>query len=93
MHLRSLLIALAGLCVVTALQAAGFKAGVAVRTVTPSPLLPVSGGMGPSNEATEKRGELTVRALALGNEDTQLVIVSSDFLGFPAVLATRFARR
>ena len=89
MHLRSPLFALAGLCVMTALQAAEFKAGVAVRTVTPSPLLPVSGGMGPSSAASEQRGELTVRALALGDENTQLVIVSSDFLGFPAVLGDK----
>ena len=83
MKLLPLLLALANLCIMPTVEAAGFKAGVAVRTVTPSPLLPVSGGMGPSNKASEKKGDLTVRALALGNTQTQLVIVSSDFLGFP----------
>jgi hypothetical protein len=41
---------------------AEFRSGVAVRVVTPDPLLPVSGGVGPSNPTTEKKGELTVRA-------------------------------
>ena len=89
MKLLPLLLALANLCVMSTVEAAGFKAGVAVRTVTPSPLLPVSGGMGPSSKASEKKGDLTVRALALGNTQTQLVIVSSDFLGFPAALGDK----
>ena len=33
-----------------------------MRVITPDPLLPVSGGLGPTAPATEKRGELTVRA-------------------------------
>ena len=89
MHARSLIVALSCLILSPSIHADGFRAGVAVRTVTPSPLLPVSGGMGPSSEATEKRGDLSVRALALGNDDIQLVIVSSDFLGFPAALGDK----
>ena len=89
MKLFPLLLVYANLCVMLTVEAAGFKAGVAVRTVTPSPLLPVSGGMGPSSQASEKKGDLTVRALALGNTQTQLVIVSSDFLGFPAALGDK----
>ena len=89
MHARSLILALLSLLTIAVIQAGEFQAGVAVRTVTPSPLLPVSGGMGPSNAATEKRGELSVRAFALGDEKTQLVIVASDFLGFPAALGDR----
>ena len=89
MKLFPLLLVYANLCVMLTVEAADFKAGVAVRTVTPSPLLPVSGGMGPSSQASEKKGELTVRALALGNTHTQLVIVSSDFLGFPAALGDK----
>jgi hypothetical protein len=42
--------------------AAAFRAGVAVRNVTPDPLLPVSGGVGPSHPVTRKESELTVRA-------------------------------
>ncbi len=66
-----------------------FSAGIAVEIVTPDPLLPVSGGVGPSVPATQKLGELTVRALYLADEDTELVLVSSDFLGFPGALSRR----
>ncbi len=89
MHLRFDLVTWIASLLMPLAVTADFKAGVAIRTVTPSPLLPVSGGMGPSNEATETRGELTVRALALGNDKTQVVFVSSDFLGFPAVLGDK----
>jgi hypothetical protein len=68
---------------------ADFRAGIAVRIVTPDPLLPVSGGVGPSHPATQKRGELTVRALVLADSDTKVAIVSADFLGFPSVLADK----
>ena len=44
---------------------AAFRAGIATRNVTPDPLLPVSGGVGPSKPAREKQGELTVRAMVL----------------------------
>jgi hypothetical protein len=66
-----------------------FRAGIAVRNVTPDPLLPVSGGVGASHLATKKEGELTVRALVLEQEGTRVAIVSSDFLGFPAVLGNQ----
>ena len=66
-----------------------FRAGVAVRVVTPDPLLPVSGGVGPSHPASQKAGELTVRALVLADGDDKVAIVSADFLGFPAVLADK----
>jgi hypothetical protein len=68
---------------------ADFRAGIAVRVVTPDPLLPVSGGVGPSYPAAQKRGELTVRALVLADADTKVAIVSADFLGFPSVLADK----
>jgi len=70
------------LVAVNSLQAE-FRAGIAVRIVTPDPLLPVSGGVGPSNPAREKRGELTVRALVLERDDTRVALVNADFLGFP----------
>jgi hypothetical protein len=66
-----------------------FSAGVAVRTVTPDPLLPVSGGVGASKPATRKQGELTVRALVFQSGTNRLAIVSSDFLGFPALLGNQ----
>jgi len=68
---------------------AEFRSAAAVRIVTPDPLLPVSGGVGPSNPATRKHGELSVRALVLENNGTRIAIVGSDFLGFPSVLADR----
>ena len=68
---------------------AGFRAGIAVRKVNPDPLLPVSGGVGPSNPTTQREGDLTVRALAFEQEDTRIAIVSADFLGFPAALGNR----
>jgi hypothetical protein len=68
---------------------AAFRAGIAVRNVTPDPLLPVSGGVGPSNPALRKQGELTVRALVLEQERTRVAIVSADFLGFPALLGNK----
>ena len=68
---------------------AAFRAGVSFRVVTPKPLLPISGGMGPSAPARSQQGELTVRALAMDQDGTQVVIVSADFLGFPAALGNR----
>ncbi len=68
---------------------ADFRAAIAVRVVTPDPLLPVSGGVGGSNPVTQKAGELTVRALVFEANQTRLAIVSADFLGFPALLGDR----
>lgn len=68
---------------------AEFRAAIAVRNVTPDPLLPVSGGVGPSHPVTRKAGELTARALVLENDGTRVALVSVDFLGFPAVLGDK----
>jgi hypothetical protein len=72
---------------------AEFRSALAVRTVTPDPLLPVSGGIGPSNPATRKSGELTVRALVLDDGETRVAFVGADFLGFPAVLGDKVRAR
>jgi hypothetical protein len=72
---------------------AEFRAAIAVRNVMPDPLLPVSGGVGPSYPVTQKAGELTVRALVLENDDTRVAFVSADFLGFPAVLGDKVRAR
>ena len=69
--------------------AAEFRAGIAFRIVTPDPLLPVSGGVGPSHKVTRKEGELNVRALVLQQDDTRVAIVSADFLGFPSITGVR----
>src|SRR6266850_1908711 len=68
---------------------AEFRAGIAFRNVTPDPLLPVSGGVGPSHKVTRKEGELNVRALVLEQDKTRVAIVSADFLGFPATLGNK----
>jgi hypothetical protein len=78
-----------GVFVCTLPALAEFRAGIGVRNVTPAPLLPVSGGVGPSHPATRKEGELTVRALVFEQDGTRVAIVSADFLGFPAVLGNQ----
>ncbi|HYE31390.1 MAG TPA: hypothetical protein VEH27_08185 [Methylomirabilota bacterium] len=75
--------------IVASAHAATFKSGVAVRVVTPEPLLPVSGGVGASNPVREKKGDLTVRALALEENGNRVVFVGTDFLGFPGPLCDR----
>ena len=72
---------------------AEFRAAIAVRNVTPDPLLPVSGGVGPSHPVSRKFGELTVRALVFENDGTRIAICSTDFLGFPGVLCSRVRRQ
>jgi hypothetical protein len=66
-----------------------FKAGAAMRILTPNPLLPVSGGMGPPKPAKEKRGEITARAVVFQKGQTTVAIVGIDMLGFPSVLGNR----
>ena len=62
-----------------------FLAGAARRIITPDPLLPVSGGMGPTGPATRKMGDLTARALVLRSGSETVAIASVDLLGFPSV--------
>jgi len=66
-----------------------FQVGVARRVITPNPLLPVSGGMGPTAPAREKRGELETRAIVFRSGDTSVAFVTLDLLGFPSVLCDR----
>ncbi|MFC1759519.1 alpha/beta hydrolase fold domain-containing protein [Planctomycetota bacterium] len=68
---------------------AEFRVGAAKQIITPSPLLPITGGMGPTTPATKKIGELTARAIVLEKDETRIAIVSIDALGFPAVLGNR----
>lgn len=74
-------------------RAADFNAASAMRIVTPDPLLPVSGGVGPSHPTSRKLGDLTVRALVLDDGATRLAIVGADFLGFPSVLGNKVRAR
>ena len=66
-----------------------FKAAIAVRVITPDPLLPVSGGIGIPKPSKIKKGELYTRALVLEKGNTRIAIVSVDNLGWPAVLGDR----
>jgi hypothetical protein len=52
-------------------------------------MLPVSGGMGRPKPTTERRGDLTARALVLRKGDTTVAIVALDVIGFPSVLGDR----
>jgi hypothetical protein len=86
---RSVILALLAIVLSASSALAEFRAAIAVRVVTPDPLLPVSGGIGPSKPATRKEGDLTVRALVLSDGATTVAIVSADFLGFPSVLGNK----
>jgi hypothetical protein len=67
--------------------------GTGKRVITPDPLLPVSGGLGPTRPTREKRGDLTARAVVLRRGDVSVAIVSLDLLGFPSVLCDRVRSR
>ncbi|RUL88733.1 hypothetical protein TsocGM_05995 [Tautonia sociabilis] len=64
-----------------------------MRIITPDPLLPVSGGMGAPRPATEKKGELTARAVVFQKGEEAVAVVSLDLLGFPSVLGDRVRAR
>ncbi|MEM6843769.1 MAG: hypothetical protein AAF632_16195 [Bacteroidota bacterium] len=63
-----------------------FKAGAAVRVITPDPLLPVSGGVGTPTPTTVKKGDLYARAVVFEKGDMRIAIVNIDNLGWPAAL-------
>lgn len=91
MKLRCLWIA--GLIILAGMQvAAQFKAGAALRKITPDKLLPISGGMGTPVMPVGKQGDLFVRALVLEKNETRVAIVSIDNLGWPAYLGDRSRR-
>ena len=71
------------------LARADIQVGSAVKSISPTKLLPVSGGMGRPKPTTQRRGELTARALVLRKNDTTIAIVALDSLGFPGALADR----
>lgn len=68
---------------------APFEAAAARRNITPDPLLPITGGMGPGAPARAKKGDLFARALVFRAGPELLAIVSVDSLGFPSVLGDR----
>ena len=68
---------------------AELRVGAAVRVITPNPLLPVSGGMGPTRPSQVKKGELTARAVVFQKQGTTVAVVALDLLGFPSALGDR----
>lgn len=78
-----------GICATFSGTAQSFRAGAAVRNITPDPLLPVSGGIGTPKKATEKKGDLFVRALVLEKGPVRVAIVGVDNLGWPAALGNK----
>jgi hypothetical protein len=77
------------ICVVLYGNAQVLKVGAALRNITPSPLLPVSGGIGKPNPAKLKQGELFARAMVIEKGITRIAIVSVDNLGWTSVLGNK----
>ena len=72
---------------------AGLEVGIAVRSIVPSKLLPVSGGVGIPEPVTETRGTIESRALVMRQGKTTVAVVSLDLLGFPMVLGDRIRKQ
>jgi len=89
MNLKFLKLALILMVFAGNIHAQTFKAGAAMRNITPDHLIPISGGMGTPVMPTGKMGELTVRALVLEKGKTRVAIVSVDNIGWPAYLGDR----
>ncbi len=60
---KSALIAFFLIVLISLPASAEFRVGASMQVITPDPLLPISGGMGPTAPATQKQGELTARAV------------------------------
>lgn len=65
------------------------KVGAAKRIITPDPLLAVSGGAGTPKQATQKKGELSIRAMVLEKGSERIAIINVDNLGWPAALGNK----
>lgn len=73
----------------TKAQSQTFKAGAAVRKITPEKLIPISGGMGTPVIPTGTKGDLFVRVMVLEKGEIRAAIVGIDNLGWPAYLGDR----
>ena len=87
--MRLLTLVLALLFSVVPVAGDEFRVGAATSIITPDPLLPVSGGLGPPGPVKEKQGELTARAVVFQSGETTVAVVCLDLLGFPAALGNR----
>src|SRR5436309_15617645 len=90
--LRLILIACALFWSVAGPAAGEILVGAGKRVITPDPLLPVSGGLGPTHPVREKRGDISARALVLRRGEVTVAIVGLDLLGFPSTLGDRVRR-
>jgi hypothetical protein len=86
-------IILAVTCAITSSAPAEFKVGVGKAIITPNPLLPIIGGVGPGHPATGKQGDLTARAVVFQQGETKVAIVQLDLLGFPSILCDRVRKQ
>ncbi|MBL9161666.1 MAG: hypothetical protein JNL18_02870 [Planctomycetaceae bacterium] len=86
---RTLVTLLMLTCSITSVAHAEFKVGVSKAIITPNPLLPVTGGIGPGRPSTGKQGELHARAMVFQQGETIVAVVQLDLLGFPSVLGAR----
>ena len=68
------------------------KAGAALRVLTPAPLLPVSGGVGVPKPATQKQGDLFVRAFVLEKGGVRVAIVGVGNCASSLVQGVEFYR-
>ena len=73
----------------TSLPAQELKVGAATRTITPNPLIAVSGGAGTPNPAHIKKGDLFARAMVFEKDGERIAIVNIDNLGWPAALGDK----
>jgi hypothetical protein len=89
MKISKLLFILIAVCVPHLLFAQNFRAGAALRNITPDPLLPVSGGIGTPKKTLEKKGDLYIRAFVLEKGENRVAFVSVDNLGWPSVLGDK----
>ncbi|MFT4567733.1 MAG: hypothetical protein ACI9FN_002700, partial [Saprospiraceae bacterium] len=66
-----------------------FNVGAAIRKITPNPLLPISGGMGPTQTAVKQAGDLFARAIVFEKDNERVAIVNIDNLGWPSALGNK----
>jgi hypothetical protein len=78
---------------ITSVALAEFKVGVGKAVITPNPLLPIIGGVGPGHPPSGKQGELTARAMVFQRGETKVAVVQLDLLGFPSILCSRIHKQ
>lgn len=93
MHRFRLLSLFVLVCSFASIARAELQVGVGKAIITPDPLLPISGGVGPGSPSKGKQGELTARAMVFQQGETKVAIVQLDLLGFPSILCARIHKQ